>query len=66
MMVLVAGGEVYGPAALGRQDVLICGRSIAVVGRIDRTAVDALASPASTLTQPIASWCQGSSIRTNI
>jgi beta-aspartyl-dipeptidase (metallo-type) len=42
MLTLIEGGEIYAPAPLGRQDVLILGNRIARIGKVDRRALTSL------------------------
>lgn len=45
MMTLIAGGDVYAPAPMGRQDVLAIGGRIASIGSVDRRAIDGVGVP---------------------
>jgi beta-aspartyl-dipeptidase (metallo-type) len=42
MLTLIESGEIYAPAPLGRQDVLILGSRIARIGKVDRRALMSL------------------------
>jgi beta-aspartyl-dipeptidase (metallo-type) len=42
MLTLIENGEIYAPASLGRQDVLILGDRIAKIGEVDRRALASL------------------------